>query len=117
MKTTKILSCLPAAAVLALFITACCPAAPVDIYQRSGIDAPGLNGEVRIEVGDIDVGGYAPMTILDADGNTLVQETIVQQGAMVPFSFGGTDYHVEVVSVIHHLFGDDWVTVRVKESG
>ena len=78
MKTTKILSCLPAAAVLALFITACCPAAPVDIYQRSGIDAPGLNGEVRIEVGDIDVGGYAPGSM--AFGTT----EIFQEGIQIP---------------------------------
>jgi len=113
--TTKILSSALAATVLAVSITACCGTEPVKIDQRGSIDAPGLEGEVRIEVGDIQVGAYAPMTIVDADGNTLVEETVVRQGDVVPFSYGGTDYQVEVVSVIHHLMSADWVTVRVKE--
>jgi len=86
------------------------------IIQRQTRAVPGLDGGVRVQIGDI-TGGRTALTVSRADGETLVGTTSVRKGDAVEFVAGGRRYTLSVLEMENFLAGDDYVVLEIAEEG
>ena len=91
------------------------PLAPGEVLlrQRTSADLPGLDGAVKVRVGDIKRGKTADVTILGPEAITLASKASAQVGDRIAFVHNGNKYEVEVVRYVDKIGPGDTATFRI----
>ncbi|MGH8510540.1 MAG: hypothetical protein ACREU8_03900 [Gammaproteobacteria bacterium] len=77
------------------------------VEQRSEYPIPGLH-DVRVAIGDIELGAIQSLRILDAAGKELAQDKRIPQGGAIGFVHGGRRYSLIVDKIDYHFRGTDF---------
>ena len=87
----------------------------VKVHQRSSADVPGSRGYLRVRIDDIS-GPRVPLSLTNAEGKTLLDETLLVQGDEVRFDLGEHDYKLVVERLVNELIGNDYIRLVVRET-
>jgi hypothetical protein len=96
-----------------LLALSACKKNEVRFEQYQEVDAPGVGHGVRLYLGDVSRGEYAPVRVLDAKGEPIA-EAYLGVGDELPFVVEGQWYAVVVVRYIDHLIGDEGILRVVR---
>ena len=84
--------------------------------QRTTKVLPGVEGEVRLSVGDV-TGGKVKVSVTTADGEALVEATAVKEGDVVDVPVGERKLLLTVKDLRNALIGTDEVVFVLREAG
>jgi hypothetical protein len=98
--------------VFLVALAACKRADEVKVEQYNEVDAPVVGHGVRLYLGDVSNGKYAPIRVLGPRGEEIASGHL-GIGDALPFTFDGRWYAVVAVQYFDHLIGDEGV-LRVE---
>jgi hypothetical protein len=85
----------------------------VEVEQRTSAVLPGLDGAVKVRVGDVQRGKTADVEIIGSDSITLATRKGAQVGDRVAFTHDGKKYQVEVVRFRDDIGPSDSARFRI----
>lgn len=88
---------------------------PFKVAQRSTVDVPGLSGQVKIWVGDIQRGTRAEtVRIHTTTDETLYESAGVEEDTEMNFNYGGKQHTVIVKQYEDHTFSSDYAHLEAQ---
>jgi hypothetical protein len=82
------------------------------VYQRRTAPVPGSNNTVMVHLDDI-TGGQVLVSVIDANGQTLMPATSLKEGAAGTFTLGKATYDVAVKDLRNKMVGSDFGVIAV----
>lgn len=89
------------------------PADEIIVQQRGTAALPGVNGDVRVRVGDIERGRTATVEITGPGLAILATKQSAQVGDRIPFTHAGVEYQIEIVRYIDEVGSGDNARIRI----
>ena len=83
------------------------------VKQHTTAVLPGLDGNVKVRVGDIKRGKTADITIIGPDSVTLAVNKAGQVGDRIEFTHDGRKYEIEILQYVDKIGPGDSATFRI----
>lgn len=93
-------------------LAACKKAGRVSVHQYDTVAAPVVGHGVRIHLGDLDLGRWAPLRVLAPNGDILA-DGVLEVGDELPFRYGGQPYVVRARRYEDHTLHEDVAHLEV----
>ncbi|MHC4092219.1 MAG: DUF5329 family protein [Planctomycetota bacterium] len=81
--------------------------ARMTIGQRASRDLPGVDGFLRVQLGDI-TAGQVPVTLYGPKRELAVDTTLLRKGDVLSLSLAERDYVLRLVGLVNLVVGDDY---------